>query len=411
MAPPESGRGRRVAVLPVAAAAVAAAAVAVVVAVALTGGPTPHARGSRPRGTPLPLPLPAGGERFGVNVNRLFDGRMYSAAQIDAQLRDVAATGATVARSDAMWETAEPQPPVQGVHRYDWSFDDLIAGSLAAHGIQWLPLLDYSPAWAESVPGQDHSPPRSDRDFAAFAAALAARYGAGGSFWRAHPNLHAPPADTFEVWNEPDNPSFWRPAPDPAAYASLYLATRAAIAAVDPSAHVIVGGLSNPTSFLPALVAARAGFAQEVDGVAIHPYGATPAVVLARVRAARTTLTALGLGGVPLYVTEVGWTSQPPGALNYAPEDRRGGYIETTMADLGHTDCGIAATLLYTWITPGGDPGNPQDWYGLRLGGAIGNKMVDQMVDHSQTDVDAFAEGVRRATTAAPTAAICQSEP
>ncbi len=67
------------------------------------------------------------------------------------------------------------------------------------------------------------------------------------------------------------------------------------------------------------------------------------------------------------------------------------------MALLGHTDCGIAAALLYTWITPGGDPSNPQDWYGLRVGGLGGSPVVDQMVDHPRGDVAAFAEGVRRA--------------
>ncbi len=95
---------------------------------------------------------------------------------------------------------------------------------------------------------------------------------------------------------------------------------------------------------------------------------------------------------MPLYVTEFGWTTHPAGALNYAPEDKRGGYIDATVAALGHTDCGIAAALLYTWITPGGDAGDPQDWYGLRVGGLGGSPVVDQMVDHSQTD----ARGVRR---------------
>jgi hypothetical protein len=337
-----------------------------------------------------PPPAPQG-EQFGINVNRLFNGRAHSTPQIDAELRAVAATGATVARSDAMWEAIEPRPPASGVHHYDWTFDDLIAGSLAAHDIQWLPLLDYSAPWAESIPGQDHSPPHSPSDFAAFAAALAARYGAGGSFWRTRPDLHAPPATTFEVWNEPDNPSFWKPAPSARRYADLYVATRQAIDAVDPSARVIVGGLSSPLRFLPALLAARPDLAGRVDGVAIHPYGPTPDAVLARVRAARGELSALGLRDVPLYVTEFGWTTRPAGALNYAPASRRPGYIETALGELGHTDCGVAAALLYTWITPGADPANPQDWYGVSPGAGV----------------SAFATGLRRAVAPAASAGDC----
>jgi hypothetical protein len=113
--------------------------------------------------------------------------------------------------------------------------------------------------------------------------------------------------------------------------------------------------------------------------------------VLARVRAARAALARLGLAEVPLYVTEFGWTTHPAGAHNYAPEDQRRGYIETAVADLGHTDCGIAAALLYTWITPESDPGNPQDWYGLASG----------------PDVEAFARGLRRASAAGATDSLC----
>jgi hypothetical protein len=291
-----------------------------------------------------------------------------------------------------MWGAIEPRPPASGVHHYDWSFDDLIAGSLAARGIQWLPLLDYSAPWAESVPGQDHSPPRAAGDFASFAAALADRYGAGGSFWRSRPELHAPPVSTFEVWNEPDNPSFWKPVPNAARYANLYAVTRDAIDAVDPSARVIVGGLSEPGWFLPSMLAARHDFAGHLDGVAIHPYGADPDAVLARVRDARATLARLGLAGVPLYVTEFGWTTRPGSARNYAPEHERRHYIEATLSDLGHTDCGIATALLYTWITPRADPANPQDWYGLG----------------SARDVQAFASGLREAAAPAPTAGICR---
>lgn len=366
----------------------AVAVVAVVLAVRGTGSRSSRAPARR-AATPA-------GVRVGANVNRLFNGGLYSPAQIDSQLRLLAATGATLARSDALWEEAEPRPPDGGVHHYDWSFDDEIAGSLAAFGIQWLPILDYSAPWARSIPSQDHSPPSSPDAFAAWAAALAGRYGAGGSFWHAHPSLRAQPVDTFEVWNEPDNPSFWRPAPSPQQYAALYLATRGAIDTVDPAARVIVGGLTDPTTFLPALLAARPDLAGQLDGVAIHPYGATPEAVLARVRSAYLTLASLGLRGVPLYVTEVGWTTRPAGALDYAPERARPADIETTFSELGHTDCGIAAAILYTWLTPQLDPRDPQDWFGISPPGGGGGP-----------DVLAFATGLRRAQEPGPTDPLC----
>lgn len=376
------------------AALVVAAAVVAAVLVASGGGPRtpttiqtqPSPTGTQPSPTPTqPAALPApSGQQLGVNVNRLFNDFAYTPAQIDAQLAAVRATGATIARSDALWEATEPHPPTAGRHDWDWSFDDRIAGSLAAHGLAWLPILDYSAPWAQSIPGQDHSPPRSDADYAAYAAAFAARYGPGGTFWREHPGVSAQPVGAIEIWNEPDNGGFWAPSPDPGAYARLYLVTRAAIDAADPGIRVLVGGLTRPASFLPAMVQAAPDLSGHVDGVAIHPYG-RPAVVAGKVASARATLAALGMTEVPLYVTEFGWTTQPAGAPDYAPESARPSYIERTLAELVHSGCGVAASLLYTWVTPERDPTDAQDWYGI----------ADPTSAASPTpDTTAFAAGV-----------------
>jgi hypothetical protein len=360
-------------------------------------------RASKPTVAPAPppeppaLPAPTGPEQFGVNVNWLFDSDLYPPALVAAQLQELEQTGATVARTDALWERAEPAAPVAGVHHYDWSFDDAIATALAEHGLQWLAILDYTAPWALSVPGQDHSPPSSDADYAAFATAFAGRYGAGGSFWASHPDLTAEPVRSFEIWNEPDNPQFWVPEPDPARYAGLYLAARAAIKAVDPGARVLIGGLAHPTAFLPALLSARPDLAGHIDGVAIHPYGPTPAAVLADVRHARATLHSLGLGSVPLYVTEFGWATQPPGGVAYAPALLRPGYISATVAGLGHSGCGIAAATLYTWVTPERNPLDRGDWYGISppSGG-------------SSPAVTAFATGVKAAGGASGPVGSCR---
>jgi hypothetical protein len=342
-------------------------------------------------------PAPSG-EAFGVNVNRLFNDGTYTPAQIDAQLQALRDTGATLARSDALWEASEPMAPVDGVHHYDWAFDDAIAGSLAAHGLTWLPILDYSAPWAQSIPGQDHSPPRSDSDYAAYAQAFAARYGPGGSFWREHPGLPADPVQTIEIWNEPDNGQFWVPTPNAGQYADLYLAAREAIDVVDPSARVIVGGLINPTGFLPAMMLAQPQLKGHIDGVAIHPYG-TPSVVLAKIRAGRATLVSLGMPAVPLYVTEFGWTTDPPGALDYVPAARRAGYITRTLSALGHLDCGLAASILYTWVTPQQNPSVSGDWYGIHAPGGAGRATGD--------DTAAFTAGLHDATQPGATIALC----
>jgi hypothetical protein len=254
-------------------------------------------------------------------------------------------------------------------------------------------VIDYSVSWAQSLPGVDHSPPRPLADYAAYAAAFAARYGPGGAFWAAHPALPPDPLQLVEIWNEPDNSTFWRPAPDPAGYAAMYGQARAAIAAAAPSIRVLVGGLTagGAAGFLTSLLAADPELAGHIDGVSIHPYGHTPALVIDRVRGIRAAMVSLGLGDVPLYVTEVGWTTQPRGWLDYLPERLRPGYLATTLSELGHLDCGLGAVTAYTWVSQESTPSNGEQWYGIAppAGG-------------QSADSQAFALGVKAAESAGP---------
>jgi hypothetical protein len=332
--------------------------IALAVGIALAAG---RHRGSH--GIPPSRPAPAG-IQLGANVGSLFNQGTYSPATINAQLKALAATGAAVARSDAPWEATEPTPPSGNIHHYNWAFDDTIASDLAANGLTWLPIIDYSAPWARAIRSQDHSGPDA-QEYADYAGALAARYGPGGDFWRAHPSLPAHPVGTYEIWNEPDNPVFWVPRPSAAAYADLYLRARDAIDAAQPNARVIIGGLTHPATFLPALVSAAPSLRDQLDGVGIHPYGATPEVVVHSVETARATLDSLGLGSVPLDVTEFGWTTSPPGALDYASAHLRPGYIEQTLRQLRRSGCGIAELILYAWVTPERNRADAQDWFGI----------------------------------------------
>ena len=338
-------------------------------------------------------------EEFGVNTGVMFNAGRYSRAQINAQLAALARTGATVVRSDALWEDAEPQPPIGIFHRYNWTLDDLIVGSLDAHGLRWLPIIDYSAPWARAVPNQLHSPPASVADYAAYAAAVASRYGPGGSFWLENPGLHQLPVLTYEIWNEPDNATFWYPSPNPAAYASLYGAARGAILSKQAGAHVIVGGLTRPAWFLSGMTAADPGLGGQTDGIAIHPYGSTPQQVFANVRGARLAMDSDGLGAVPLYVTEVGWTTHGTGRFS-ATAAERPGYISTTVATLAHSDCGIAGVMLYAWTTFEHNPSNPEDWFGISPPNAA-----------PSADTAAFTAALQAAEVPASPALLCTTNP
>ena len=124
------------------AAVVAVAAIVVGVVLLATSGGASSTHGGAAADARAPPTAPM--SMFGVNVNRLFNDRTYTPAQIDAQLAALQATGATIARSDALWEASEPDAPQNGGHQYDWAFDDRVACSLADHGLPWLPIIDYS---------------------------------------------------------------------------------------------------------------------------------------------------------------------------------------------------------------------------------------------------------------------------
>jgi len=204
------------------------------------------------------------------------------------------------------------------------------------------------------------------RPRAAHGSAAARRYGPGGDFWREHPGLPARPIRTWEIWNEENSTQFWGGQPDAAVYARMYAGARAAIHAADPGATVLVGGLTNAyESYVADMVGAVPALRGEIDGVAIHPYASTVPGTANEVRKRRAALRAAGLGEVPLYVTEYGWVTSPPGSSHFKPEAQRAVDLPAVADVLARSDCGVRAIYPYTWTTPERDPANEEDWYGI----------------------------------------------
>jgi polysaccharide biosynthesis protein PslG len=298
---------------------------------------------------------------YGVNADRVLNDQRPSTWA--TQLQAIAGAGIPVVRSDAFWADAEPSPPLLGtLHQYNWTGLDQRAAALAQAGLRWLPVLDYGTPWAESNRAPDnHSPPTHASDFAAYAQAFAKRYGPGGAFWGAHPEVPATPVTTYEIWNEPNRADFWAPRPDPSRYADLYSAARAAIHSVDPNAQVIVGGLANsdPVGFIRGLYAAGIG---DVDGIGLHPYARDVPGVFATVAGVRAALPS----GTPLYLTETGWPTR--GAAEGAgavPDSTRGADLALLADAFGRSDCGVRDMVVYSWVTAESDPRDAGDWFGI----------------------------------------------
>lgn len=280
---------------------------------------------------------------FGLNTHLATRYPDPSSMNIPADL--VARSGATWAREDIHWFRIQPSPGV-----WDWTFTDQAIRELARRKINVVGVLGHPPGWATPYPGDAPSAvsfyaPDPGR-FAAFAQAVAARYSGYIHHW--------------EIWNEPDNTLFWKPAPDPEGYAHMLIAAARAIRHADPQAKIISGG-TNPfdTAFLRRV--ADAGAWDSFDIIAIHPYvdPATPEAgnIVAAADGVRTL--AARLGAKPIWATEVGWASGPSDHDHAGIADSQAQADNLVRALLLLWRSGIERIF---WYELKDDPGNP---YGL----------------------------------------------
>jgi hypothetical protein len=202
--------------------------------------------------------------------------------------------------------------PARGERR--WGATDRLFVAAAHRGLHVLPLLSGMPRWATS---RDGALPIDARAYAAFVGAVVARYGPSGSFWRAHPTLDERLAPAwFELWNEP---YFGRPshsATTAQRYAALAAAAIRAGRAADPAARFLLAVDPSTSSdadldarWLDGLEQAHPGLLAAANGVAVHPYGADGAASLRSLDHLRGVLAARGRARIPVWVTEVGWTT------------------------------------------------------------------------------------------------------
>ncbi len=170
---------------------------------------------------------------------------------------------------------------------FDMTATDRFVLAAARQGIEVMPLLFGEPAWATSRPAGISAratyPPRHADSFAAFAQAVARRYGPGGTLWTEHPTVPSRPTRFYQVWNEPNHPSYWAGRPDPHAYARLLAATARSLHSAQPTARIVSAGLAKsrhaiaPDRYLRELY--RGGARRSVDIVAANIYSPSAAGV------------------------------------------------------------------------------------------------------------------------------------
>lgn len=298
---------------------------------------------------------------FGAEVNSDFISQLRgyeSSAGVISSLTSLYNAGGRVGRVESGWGITEPNAPVHGRHRYDWTYNDTIATEMATARLRWEPTLDFAPRWAEVHQSNvvhlkggkkviAFLPPASNGIFAAYASAFMKRYGRHGAFWKAHPELRAIPVTTVEVWNEPDNLYDWGQHINLASYARMYEAVRTAVHRVDRHARVATGGLAFTESSLPRMLKAFRG--KPIDALAIHPYGTTPAQSIRVAKDALADMRRAGRGGTPVSANEYGWTSIPHTYGSTSPKHVKA-YAYAAM--IGLAKLRLSEIEPYSWSDP-----------------------------------------------------------
>jgi len=306
----------------------------------------------------LALPSAAQAATPGVNI---------AGAPTPDRVSEAIQTGAKTVRIFALWKDFEPDGRNEypsnevNLHNLTTTFDNAIK-QLNAAGVQPIFVVTEAPAWANGS-SDVNVPPANMADFGDFLKRFAAHNKGVGT------------VAGYEVWNEPDENTFWHPAPDAGTYAAMLRAAYAGLKAGDPAATVVAGPMTgNDYSWLQSLYAAGAG--GSFDAVAVHTDTACldrgpdefyrENGVLARYtflgyRTVHDTMVANGDGGKPIWMSELGWSSTNGGPTSCT----RG--MWTGQKPSGVSEANQAAYLSKAYACLANDPYVTQAaWFTLR---------------------------------------------
>lgn len=300
------------------------------------------------------------GETLAVNTH-------FSSNVDRAALAKLRAAGVRTLRNDLTWQDIEK---TRGVHDFVSSGYDALVAAAEAEGLRFLFILDYGNYLYGGYPKAVVSD-AGRAAFAAFAEAAAQRYGGRGHTW--------------EIWNEPNSPSFWigsRVRPNPEQYALLVQAAVPALRRADPNGKIVIGavfyGDLTPAAMFGAIEApeflrrlAATGVFPSVDAVSAHFYRSeAPETVRSDVEAIRQIVRDGG-ADLPVWSGEWGYSAYDPNVpstgynfITAVSLERQASYIARMY--LTNYLLGVPVSVYYQDLDAANpSPGNIEDHWGL----------------------------------------------
>jgi hypothetical protein len=224
-------------------------------------------------------------------------------------------TGVRTFRMAINWFTVQPNPGPPKM-----ALVDFLVGNLAARGIRPMPFIYGTPDWLAKKPNHPPLQTRARRAWRSFLIAIVNRYKPGGAYWRGpyqneHPNGNPKPITAYQIWNEPTLPKFFPHKQTASKYAQLVRISNDAIARASRKVKVVLAGLTGfakprAWSFLNKLYRFQ-GIKRDFDAAALHPYAATIGQFKSELRRVRKVMRRHRDGRTELWLTEIGWGSEP----------------------------------------------------------------------------------------------------
>ncbi len=269
-----------------------------------------------------------------------------------------------------------------------WEHPDQVVGHAEANGLTIIARLGYTPDWARPADTPlTYLDASAYDDFAAFAAAFAARYRGRVGY--------------LIVGNEPNLSFEWGYRATTAAdYVALLRVVYPAVKAANPDMVVLAGALApnlepagspwavNDLDYLRGMYAA--GAADYFDGLAVHAYGLTfppeaapgPELLnFRRVELVREIMVANDDAATPIYVTESGWNDHPRWTMAVRPAQR----IQYTLAALDYAAAHwpyVRVVALWAFRYPAPTRSYP-DYYTLVTPEFVAKPLYDALRDYS----------------------------
>jgi hypothetical protein len=190
-------------------------------------------------------------------------------------------------RDEAYWSEVERQ---KGVFDFPPSYDYYLRAA-QARGIQVLLILDFGNSLYSGLEKGGPATEDERKAFARYCQEVVKRYRPFG-------------VRHYEIWNEPNASTFWKPQPNPEDYARLLEAAYKSCKEADPGSTVLGCSTSGTDmNFISRVLAAGGG--QFMDAVSFHPY----CQPLPPEKKLLTDISKLkGVApGKPLWITEIGY--------------------------------------------------------------------------------------------------------